>query len=839
MKKFFLISLAILTAGAGLIKAQSTKDTIIEGQKLTSIPVVSLTDSDIQNDAQSQDISGLLQSSDDIYVSVAGYTFGQAFYRMRGYNSEYYSVLINGISANDPQSGRAFWSNWGGLNDATRSKVGYNGLSFSSEGFGDIGGMTNILTRASQNIPQTKVSYSIANKSYRNRVMFSHSSGLMENGWAYTVSGSHRWAYNGYTEGTFYDAWAYFVSAEKVLNSHHSIGFTGFASPNRRGRNSVSTQEVYDLTGNNFYNSNWGYQDGKVRNARVNNFHQPNLMLTHYWNIDEFKKLTTSVLYMFGKGGGTSLNWYDSADPRPDYYRYLPSYYTTDNEFMANYLSDEWSTNENFRQLDWDGFYNANRKNLYTILDVNGIEGQNLTGNRAKYMVEERRTDVSKLSFNSVYNDQINENIRLVAGIDAVIFKGHNYKIVSDLLGADWWLDIDQFAERDFYNDTSAQADLDAINRPVGVGDKFGYDYIANINNIRAFGQAGFTYKRFDFYAGVDLSYTGFYRTGLMRNGLYPNNSKGESTHHDFINYQLKGGFTLKIDGRNFVVLNGGYSTRAPYFDNIYISPRTRDYVVNEINSEIIFTGDLSYVYRSPVVKARITGFYTEFQNQTEIKSFYHDELRTFVNYVMTDMDKKHYGGEFGIEVKASATINLQAALGYGRYLYNSRPLVSIAQDNSAEVLASNRLVYIKNYHVGGAPELAASIGFKYNAPKFWFVGVNANYFGENFIDINPERRTAEAIANFVITDPQWSQILDQEKLKAAYTIDIWGGKSWRINGQYIGFTLSVDNILNKKDIVTRGFEQLRFDESNVNKFPSKYMYMYGRTYMLNVYYRF
>ena len=202
-------------------------------------------------------------------------------------------------------------------------------------------------------------------------------------------------------------------------------------------------------------------------------------------------------------------------------------------------------------------------------------------------------------------------------------------------------------------------------------------------------------------------------------------------------------------------------------------------------------------------------------------------------------MDKRHYGGEFGIEVKVSATINIQAAFGYGRYLYNSRPLVTIAQDNSSEVLASNRTVYMKNYHVGGAPELAGSVGFKYNAPKYWFVGVNANYFDENYVDINPERRTAEALTSFVVTDPQWRQILDQEKLDPAYTIDIWGGKSWRISGNYLGFTLSVDNILNKKDNVTRGFEQLRYDQGDVNKFPSKYMYMYGRTYMLNVYYRF
>ncbi|HOY39388.1 MAG TPA: TonB-dependent receptor, partial [Bacteroidales bacterium] len=765
-------------------------------------------------------------------------TFGQAFYRIRGYDSQYYQVLINGVGANDPETGRAFWSNWGGLNDATRSQIEYNGLNFSSEGFGDIGGMTNIITRASNYAPSVKVSYSIGNKSYRHRAMFLYSTGLLENGWAFAVSGSHRWAVNGYADGTFYDAWSYFVSAEKIFNKHHSIGFTGFASPNRRGKSSVSTQEVYDLTGDNYYNSYWGYQNGEIRNSRVNDYHQPTMMLTHYWKIDEQKKLTSSVSYMFGKGGATSLNWYDAADPRPDYYRYLPSYFESD-DFMFDYLTDKWQNEESFRQLDWDAFYDANRKNLFTIIDVNGVTGQNLTGNRSKYIIEERRTDVSKLAFNSVFNDQITENIRLVGGVNALLYKAEHYKKMFDLLGGDWWLDIDQFAERDFADDYLSQSDLDNLNRPVTVGDKFGYDYVANINNYNIFAQAGFTYKKIDFYGGVTGSYTNFYRTGMMRNGLFPSNSKGDSEHQNFFNYQAKAGATVKITGRHFILVNAGYFTRAPYFENAYISPRTRDNVVENLCSEKGYTGDLSYAYRSPVVKARLTGYYSEFNDQTEIKSFYHDELRTFVNYVMTNVGKKHYGAEMGVEVKVGATINLQAALGYGRFLYSTRPLVTIAQDNDATVLATNRTVYLKNYHVGGAPELAASVGVKYSDPKYWFVGVNANYFDENYIDINPERRTAEALESFVITDPQWNQILDQEKLDPGFTVDIWGGKSWRIEDYYLGFTLSIDNILNNKNLVTRGFEQLRFDEGDVDKYPTKYMYMYGRTFMLNVYFRF
>jgi len=70
----------------------------------------------------------------------------------------------------------------------------------------------------------------------------------------------------------------------------------------------------------------------------------------------------------------------------------------------------------------------------------------------------------------------------------------------------------------------------------------------------------------------------------------------------------------------------------------------------------------------------------------------------------MTGVDKVHYGGELGVEVKASATITLHGVMGYGQYFYNSRPNVTIAQDNDSEVLADDRIVYLKNYHVGGMP---------------------------------------------------------------------------------------------------------------------------------------
>jgi hypothetical protein len=818
---------------------QNTNDSTKQENEIVfdGVGVITLNSEDLNSDTRSQDISGLLSSSSDIFVSRASYNFSQARFQIRGYDGRYTKILINNMEMNNMESGRAYWSNWGGLNDVFRNKVISVGLNSNDYGFGSIGGLTNITLRASQDRPQTSVSYSLANRSYNNRVMVTHSTGLMDNGWAFTFSASKRWAMESYVQGAFYDAYGYFLSAEKKLNEKHSIGLVGFGAPSRRGKSGVSTQEVYDLAGNNFYNPYWGYQNGEVRNSRVSNYHKPKILLNHFWEIDDKQKLTSGLNLTFGRGGSTRLNWYDAADPRPDYYKLLPSYWEND-PAMYEYYSNIWG-NENPPQLDWDHFYFANSKNLYTVTNVGGVNDMDITGNRAKYMLEEDRTDVLQYGANTAYFNQLTENISLNGALNLRWYKGHHYLVVADLLGADYWLDIDQFAERDFADDDIAQNDIDNPNNVAGVGDIIGFDYVANINSHDAFAQANFNYTKFDAYASAKLSYTEFWRTGNRRNGKFPVESFGDSPKNQFFDYGIKAGVTYKITGRHFLILNAANLTEAPYFWDAYVSARTRDHVVNNLVSEKITSMDFSYIWRAPYIDLRLTGYYTDFQDGIKTRAFYHDELNSFVNYSMTGIDKLNYGAEIGLEVKITPTISANAAGSWGQFIYNNRPSVTITQDNDSKIIAEDRTVYIENYHVGNMPELAGSIGLKYNSPKYWFLGVDLNYFDNIYLDFSPDRRTVEALENYVESDPQWNQMLDQIKLDAGYTLNLFGGKSFRFGDYSAGFTLSVNNILDVTNLAIGGFEQYRYDTGNIDKFPPKYFYMYGRTYFLNMYFRF
>ena len=73
-------------------------------------------------------------------------------------------------------------------------------------------------------------------------------------------------------------------------------------------------------------------------------------------------------------------------------------------------------------------------------------------------------------------------------------------------------------------------------------------------------------------------------------------------------------------------------------------------------------------------------------------------------------------------------------------------------------------------------------------------------------------------------------------------------------NFYHIGHTLLIKNILNNQNIKTGGYEQMRMRrsrgyngnpagsnpaESYYSRFDSKYFYMLGTTYFLNIYFRF
>jgi hypothetical protein len=811
-----------------------------------NIPVISIDENDGQ-DGSAQNISSMLSAGRDPFFNAAAFKFNAVRFRIRGYDADLFSTYMNGVPMENLDNGFTPFGLWGGLNDVLRNRDIALGLKAVPYSFGDVGGLTYMDSRASYQRKQTSINYAISNRNYVHRFMFTHSTGLNKKGWAFSFSGSRRWADEGFADGTYYDGWSFFAGVDKRLNDRHLLSFVAFATPTENGRQGSSVQELRDLSGDNFYNPFWGYQNGRKRNSSIARSFQPIGILTHDWKINDKTSLLTAASITAGKRSTTALDWYNAADPRPDYYRYLPSY--QEDPVIREQSYNAMKNDVNLRQINWDKLYNANYASRETINNVNGIAGNSVTGKRSRYILEERIINTTRFNFNSTLNTSIKDNISFSAGITYQQQDNHYYKEVEDLLGGEFYVDINQFAERDFpSNPTANQNDLNNPNRIVKEGDRFGYNYNINIKKGSVWMQTVFKFRKLDIFVATEHSYTSFYRKGNVRSGLFPDNSYGKSATYNFYNSSIKGGVTYKLNGRNYFYANGLYMSRAPFFENAFIAPRTRDFVQENLKSEEFGSVEGGYVMNAPRLKIRANGYYTVIKNQLNVLTFYDDVFQNFVNYAISNIGRVHAGAEFGFEAKVYKGLSVVAAAAISDLRYNTRQRATVTADNSPTTLARNITVYSKNFFVP-TPQNAYTIGLDYRSPKFWFVNLNFNYFDKMYLDFNPIRRTANAVNGVPEGSALWNEILDQTQLPSQYTLDLFAGYSLLLNRKmkelkkrtFLQFNVGINNILNNENIVSGGFEQLRFDaaEKNVNKFPDRRFYAYGLNFFASMGLRF
>lgn len=807
-------------------------------QQLT---LITITDNDLSDDnGGSESTAGLLQASRDVFLQAAAYNFGQARFSVRGIDNEYSAVLINGVLMNRVSDGRPQYSNWGGLNDATRNQEFTNGSAPSDYTFGGIAGTQYITTRATAYRPGTRLSFLSTNTNYNFRAMATHSSGMDKDGWAYVISAGRRWAQEGYFDGTDYAANSLFASIEKKINDHHSLNFTSLYAQNRRGKNSPNTQEVTDLK--NFkYNSYWGYQEGEKRNSRVKEVEEPIFTLSHYWKFNSKTKLNTNVSYQFGQIGNSRVDFQKGSNPDPIYYRNLPSYYTT--LFKSNVYSPDNVAAEGAKaqflaspQMDWTKLYQANYNSL---------------ANGSRYVLYEDRTDDKTAVANTILSSQLADNIVLNAGGSFTKTKSANFKNLLDLLGGTYFNDVNTFG----IDAAQQQSDLNNPNRTVVVGDKYGYNYNVNATKLDAFTQFKFTYKKIDFYLAQSFTRSVYQREGLYKNGYYPENSLGKSAKLSFDNFGFKGGATYKITGQHFIDVNAIYMSKAPNTKDVFPNARLNNVTTPNIKNETISSVDLSYVIRMPSLKARFTGYFNETKNSTDVSFYYADAINAgsgeFVNEVLSGQNKRNKGIEAGLEYQVTSTIKATAVAAYGDYTYTNNPNLAINADGETNAIfdgTSN----LKGYKQGGMPQQAYSAGLEYRDPKFWWISANVNYLSNNYLDVAPLLRTDKYItdsdeANYPFDPALSASYLAQEKFKDFTLVNLVGGKSWKIKDKTLGLFANINNVFDIQ-YKTGGFEQARNatyselykdHQGTTRAFGPKYFYGYGRTFMVNVYLNF
>ncbi|WKS95074.1 TonB-dependent receptor [Riemerella columbina] len=832
----------------------------------SDLGVVLLDDANDTDEASIQPTLGLLQSSRDVFSSVAAYDLGFYWFRPRGVDSRTSNVMMNGISMVNADRGNVDFSQWGGLNEVTRYPEIAVNHSPSEYAFGGVGSVVYKNMKASEHRKGVQLTQSVTNRNYRYRTSVRYSSGMNRNGWAFTIMGARRWAQEGIQEGTFYDAYGTYLGIEKKINDQHTLTFNFIGSPYRRSTASPATQEVYDYRGVH-YNAYWGWQDGEKRSERVKTGFQPLFQLTDYWKINKDTQLWTTLSYQFGKTKASRLDWYNVQNPSPLYYKNLPSYYAgLDNPNPADLeqwevVRNRWLDNDQkYTQIDWERLYRTNLN-------------QKLNGGQAAYFLVNDVTDSKTWNVNTHLVHNLTDRTQLFLNLSYQNYISDQYREVKDLLGADYALNKDSFASSNqpklsgLFND----GEEDTHKK---VGDKIQYDYTYRRQEVKINPAVKFSTGRFDVFLSGLAAYTSNSREGKFNHYLY-SNALGKSGDYNFWNLGLKGQIIYKIDGRNFLVYNGAYYSQAPVLNNLFINARTNNATIPNIKNTVISANDISYMMATPFVKMRATAYLIDTENDTNVQRFFADGIKlsdvdadgnatntksAFVTQVMANVNRRNMGVELGAEVKVSPTITVNGIASYGQYTYTNNPNVYYASD--AAGVFSNGLSYkdygvsyIKNFRQGGTPQQAYSVGIKYSSPKYWWVGVNWNYLGDNYLDPSPLLRSDFFLYNANTgtpyagaTEEEYRRLVQQVKLAPAYFFNINAGKSWMIGKYYILLTASVNNLLNNTKYATGGFEQARnvnfadFKKDHDRAYPyfaPKYFYTQGRSYFVNLQFRF
>ena len=475
-----------------------------------------------EDDDVSQNVT-IISSNRNVYASEVGYRFSPARFKYRAFNSKYNEMYINGNPVNDAERGEFRYSFVGGLNNQTRgveASLPFEDNTFSMTA---MGGSNNYNFRPSKFATGSRLSLAGANRNYTFRGMYTYNSGITQSGWAFTGSITYRWAnmQTAYVEGTFYNALSYFFGAEKIINDHHSLSFVTWGNPTERAAQAASTDEMYWMANNNFYNPNWGYQEGKKRNSRIIKDFAPAALLTWDWKIDQGTKLTTTLLGKYAMYSSSRLNYNNSTNPAPDYYSLMPSYYydvwapydgdrdeTAYNNWQMAY--DYLTASKANRQLNWDRMYYANK-----MASIQGVD--------AMYYQQAYHDDQLTFSLSSMLHKQLSTKSQLNAGLNLQYNNGMHYQTMEDLLGAKSFHNINTYVVGTFAeNSNEVQYDMNNRNAVVKEGDRFGYDYNINVNKANLWATYSHDLGPAHLLVSGRLGGTTMQRDGKMRNGLAP-----------------------------------------------------------------------------------------------------------------------------------------------------------------------------------------------------------------------------------------------------------------------------------------------------------------------------
>lgn len=775
-----------------------------------------------------QEFPEVLKTTPGVWATKDGGGYGDAKINMRGFQSANVAVLINGIPVNDMEWGGVYWSNWAGLSDVTSSMQTQRGLGASLLSAPSVGGTINIITRSLDAKKGGNVWFGMGNDGmYQEGLTLS--TGLMDNGWAVTILGSHR-SGDGYVQGAWFEAWNYFVNVSKRINDAHQLSFTAFGSPQEHNKRSSADgltiegwQEARQWMGDGDrykYNPTFGYDsNGNIRSSNKNTYHKPQMSLAHIWQIDYKSSLSTSVYASLASGGGYS------GQGRGTYNGNSISY-------SSWYGASNGVVNTLFRKADGTFAYD----------EIEEMNRKSTTG--SNMVMSQSNNSHEWYGLVSTYkNEIIPQKFTLTAGLDIRYYVGHHNNKIIDLYGGEYYID-DSSRKNVKVENNAAAADPNFMYQKLGVGDVVYRDYDGHTHQEGAYLQGEYTMfdGKLNFVLSGSLSNTGYWRV----DNFYYDKEHAKSDKYNFLGGTVKGGVNYNIDRHNNVYVNAGYISRAPFFSQgVFLSSAVSNAANPDPINEKIVSVEAGYGFRSPVFSADVNAYYTKWLDKTttrggDITSGDHAGDRYYLN--MSGVDARHMGIEANFVYKPTNWLEFNGMISWGDYewasnakgyFYNQQgqPLADLRGNVASGILAEDHAYATlnqKGVKVGGSAQTTAAAGVTFRPFKGARIGADWVVNARNYSDYSVSSSNYTANSEINVEKPwqiPWGNQLD---LNASYTFKL-GNTNATLSG-------NVHNLLNNyyvMDAYTTTSEQGAWNNAY------RVFYSFGRTFSIRMKVRF
>ncbi len=591
------------------------------------------------------------------------------------------------------------------------------------------------------------------------------------------------------------------------------------------------TDECASLTNDNLYNPCWGWYDGEQRSSMT---YTRALSYTSasFSHTVSHTEILASLDLDYGVKSLGRLSWYDAANPQPDYYRKLPSYFPTSGE-VYDIVNEQWAIdNEQYTQISWQRLFDANS------LSSSG---------EAHYIMEQQCERVFDLTAtasarSSILNDSPSQSLSFDYGFELSRLDSRFYKQLDDLLGGSHLTDNDYYIGDAATYGNSMANDMNDPFREVHEGERFGYDYTLRGNSAALL--VGFEYR----YNGLSILMDGSFgvesrwRVGHYQKERFALSSYGCSATISQQDVRVNYGVGYQLSSSSVLTINGLFSLVPTYYQDLFIQSESSNIAIDNPSSQRVNSLDLGYLFshRDVVISGRL--YWVERRDAADIVYYWDDWASLYMDGVVDGISTRSVGCEVAVKGQLAPKLKIEGSFAYGDYRYDSAPTVTLYSDNDLSLYSRSQASALEGCRVGNAPSSLSSVKLSYFITYGLVLGCESSLATGRYSEPSIVRRTDRVLtlyANQNIVD----EIVTQERLPAAANLSLSLYKRFELTHRHVvKLYMRFENILQSSDTIEQSREGNRvYSDSDSGYYcqPSSYLYSVGRSLYLSCSYSF